>query len=289
MTVVLAALIGGASADAAPAPVVAATGDAACTSTQSVTNTTCRQRQVASAIDRTHPDSVWLLGDLQYPSGALSDFQDSFDKSYGAFRKIWRPVVGNHEYVTPGAGGYFDYFGRAAGSRSKGYYSFDIGKWHVVALNSNCTIVACDSGSEQFAWLKRDLSRHRNVCVAAMWHHPRFSSGAAHGSDASTMDLWRLLQARRAEIVLSGHEHNYEVFRRQSSRGTATSRGLRQFVVGTGGKSSYGFGAPLPNSLARHTGAHGFLKLRLLPRSYSWRFVDESGAVLERGATRCRS
>lgn len=285
----IAPLTASAAAQAAPAPVVAVAGDVACAPGEPATRTTCRQQQVADAIERSRPDSVWLLGDNQYPSGDLADFQGSFDKSYGIFRKIWRPVVGNHEYVTPGAAGYFDYFGRAAGPRAKGYYSFNLGRWHVVSLNSNCSIIACDSASAQYAWLKADLAKHRRTCVAAMWHHPRFSSGAAHGSDPATTDLWRLLQARRAELVLSGHEHDFEVFRRQTAAGTASSRGMTQFVVGTGGKSAYRFGKPLPNSLVRESGIHGFLKLRLLPRSYSWRFVGEDGAVLKRGAARCRA
>lgn len=286
---VVSALAGAAPSQAAKAPVVAAVGDIACPPSARATATSCRHDQVAEAIAKSNPDSVWLLGDIQYPSGALSDFQNSFDESFGRFRPIWRPVVGNHEYITPGAAGYFDYFGRSAGPRAKGYYSFNVGRWHVVSLNSNCAIVACDAGSAQAAWLRADLRKNRRMCTAAMWHHPLFSSGSEHGSDPVSKPLWQILQSRRAELVLTGHDHDFEAFRRQTVDGVASPKGLQQFVVGTGGKDSYEFGPKLPNTLARRTGAHGFLKLRLMPRKYSWRFVDEHETVLERGFGNCRT
>lgn len=284
-----AALASAGGANAAPAPVVAAVGDVACAPNAQQTASRCRQSAVAAAIAKTDPNSVWLLGDLQYASGALSDFQNSFDASFGRFRPIWRPVVGNHEYVTSGASGYFDYFGQAAGSRSRGYYSFDIGKWHVVALNSNCAIVACDARSAQARWLRNDLKRHPRMCTAAMWHHPLYSSGGEHGSNTISRPLWKILQSRRAEIVLSGHDHDFEAFRRQDQLGRPAPRtGMQQFVVGTGGKSAYAFGPPLANTLARRTDVYGFLKLRLMPKKYSWRFVAENGQTLESGSANCR-
>lgn len=282
------ALAGAASSHAAKAPVVAAVGDIACAPGARVTTASCRHQQVADAMAKSDPDSVWLLGDLQYPNGALADFQNSFDKVFARFRPIWRPAVGNHEYLTPGAAGYFDYFGKSAGPRAKGYYSFNIGRWHVVSLNSNCAIVACDAGSAQAAWLRADLRENRRMCTAAIWHHPLFSSGSEHGNDPVSKPLWRILESKRAEIVVTGHDHDFEVFRRQTSEGVASPKGIQQFVVGTGGKSSYEFGPRSPNTLARLTDVHGFLKLRLLPRKYSWRFVDEHGAVLDRGAGSCR-
>ncbi len=287
--VAAAALAGPGGASAAPAPVVAAVGDVACSPSEKQTASRCRQSAVADAIAKSDPDSVWLLGDLQYASGALADFQNSFDESFGRFRPIWRPVVGNHEYVTPGASGYFDYFGKAAGARSRGYYSFDVGKWHVVALNSNCALVACDSRSAQARWLRTDLRKHRRLCTAAMWHHPLYSSGSEHGSDPISRPLWKILQTHRAEIVLSGHDHDFEAFRRQDQLGRrAPGTGMQQFVVGTGGRSAYDFGPPLANTLARKTNVYGFLKLRLMPKQYRWQFVAESGQTLESGAANCR-
>lgn len=286
---VIAALGGASAAHAAPTPVAAVVGDVACPSTGRETASSCRQSRVADAIARSQPNSLWLLGDIQYPAGSLSDFQSSFEKSFGRFRDVWRPVVGNHEYYTPGAAGYFDFFGAAAGPRDRGYYSFNIGRWHVVALNSNCSIVACDAKSGQAAWLRRDLTRHSRMCTAAIWHHPLYSSGSEHGSDPDAKALWRILVARRAEIVLSGHDHDFEVFKRQDSEGGRDrARGLQQFVVGTGGRSAYPFGGKLPNTLERRTNVYGFLKLRLLPRKYSWRFVDEHSNVLDRGVGNCR-
>lgn len=285
---IVAAIAGVDTASASPAPVVAAVGDTACTASQRATATSCRQQQVADAIAKSDPNSVWLLGDLQYPNGSLADFQTSFDKSFGRFRAKWRPVVGNHEYNTPGAAGYFDYFGSAAGPRDRGYYSFNIGRWHVAVLNSNCEAVACDAKSAQAAWLKSDLKRNRRLCTAALWHHPRFSSGIEHGNNPETTSLWRILRQRHAELVLSGHEHDFEAFRRQDENGKRDRGGIQEFVVGTGGKSSYPFGPKLPNTLTRRTDVYGFLKLRLLPRKYSWRFVDEHGTVLDRGVGKCR-
>lgn len=288
LALVLAVLVAP-SASAAPAPVVAAVGDIACPASAPVTAIECRQWQVADAIATADPDSVWILGDIQYPNAALADFQSSFDKSFGRFRQIWRPSPGNHEYDTPGASGYFDYFGAAAGARDRGYYSFNVGRWHVVSLNSNCKIVACDAKSAQAEWLKQDLAKNGRECTAAIYHHPLYSSGAEHGSDPVARPLWRILQSRKAEIVVNGHEHDFEAFKRQDENGKADRKGgLQQFVVGTGGKSAYPFAAILPNTLARQTGDFGFLKLRLMPRKYSWRFIDENGAVLHRGVGNCR-
>jgi hypothetical protein len=284
----LAALAGANDAVATPAPVVAAVGDTACAATERTTPTTCHQQPVADAIARSNARSVWLLGDLQYPKGSLADFRASFDESFGRFRTKWRPVVGNHEYMTAGAAGYFDYFGAAAGPRDAGYYSFNIGRWHFAVLNSNCEIVSCDSGSAQAGRMRADLKKHRRLCTAALWHHPRYSSGAEHGSNPETAALWQILQRSRAELVLSGHEHDFEAFRRQNAAGVRDRKGIQQFVVGTGGKSSYPFGPKLPNTIVRRTNVYGFLKLRLLPGKYSWRFVDEHGGVRDHGSGHCR-
>lgn len=278
----------GAPASAAAPPKIAAVGDIACASGKPRTATACHQQDVADAIAKDDPDSLWLLGDNQYFSGSLGAYKSSFGPAFDRFSTIWRPIPGNHEYNTPGAAGYYDYFGTAAGPDRRGYYSFGVGRWHVVTLNSNCEFVGCGADSPQAKWLKADLRRHKNVCTAALWHHPRYSSGSEHGDDARSNALWRILQARRAEVVLSGHDHDFEVFRRQDPSGHADRTGLQQFVVGTGGMSSYAFGGIRPNSIVRRTNTFGFLSMTLRARSYAWSFIDENGRKLARGAARCR-
>lgn len=279
---------------AAPAPahgqgaLVAAVGDIACASLDLPTPSRCQQAAVARAVERSGARSVWLAGDIQYPDGALSDFSGSFGKSWRKLRPLMRPTPGNHEYNTPGAAGYFDYFGKDAGPARRGYYSFNVGRWHVVSLNSNCELVGCGADSAQARWLRADLARNRRICSAAIWHHPLFSSGAVHGGEPATAPLWRVLAAHRAELVVSGHDHDFEVFKRQSARARADRRrGIQQFVVGTGGTSMYGFGAKRPNSLVQLTGVFGFLALRLRAKSYSWRFLDTHRRALASGRARC--
>lgn len=274
------------SAAAAPST-VAALGDISCQPGKAPTASTCRQGSVAKQIARTRPDSVWLLGDLQYPHGVLADFQQSFQPALGRFRRVWRPTPGNHEYFTTDAAGYFDYFGNSAGPGRRGYYSFDVGRWHVVSLNSNCAMVGCDAQSAQAKWLKADLARRARRCTAAIWHHPLFSSGE-HGDNITMRPLWRILQAHKTEFVASGHDHDFEVFRRQDTTGRYSRDGIRQFVSGVGGKDTRPFAGRKPNSLLRRTNIFGFLSLRLGDRSYRWSLIDETGARRAGGGDRCR-
>jgi hypothetical protein len=287
----LVAIVAGFAVHGAPAagatPTIAAVGDVACAPGSRTTPVGCRERAVADAIARVDPDSLWLLGDIQYPYGSLEAFTRSFGPAFERFRSIWHPVPGNHEYLTPGAAGYFAFFGAAAGRADRGYQSFDVGRWHVVALNSNCEFVACDAASAQAKWLRADLRRHPQRCTAALWHHPRYSSSSGHGDDPRTSALWRILQAHRAEFVLSGHDHDFEAFARQDETSRADRTGLQQFVVGTGGFGAYGFRAARPNSIARRDGRFGFLSMTLRARSYSWRFIGEDGARLAAGSARC--
>lgn len=277
-----------ASASSRTVTTIAAVGDIACEPGRAVTDATCRQGQVADLVGRIDPRAVFLLGDIQYLSGAADAFQASFDPAWGRFRSIWRPVPGNHEYLTAGAAGYYGYFGSAAGSSARGYYSFDLAGWHFVALNSNCDFVPCGSDSEQLRWLRADLRRNHRRCVAALWHHPLFSSGS-HGGDVAVQPLWQELRAARAEFVLSGHDHHFEQFRRQDGSGTARAKtGLVQFVVGTGGKSVYAAGPPSKNSRTLVSGVFGALAIDLRRSGYRWRFIDESGAERATGRAGCR-
>jgi hypothetical protein len=232
----------------------------------------------ASVLDRLSGPVV-PLGDLAYEDGSAAEFADCYHPTWG--RHKWRtyPVVGGHEYRTPGAAPYFDYFGSAAGDRSRGYYSYNLGSWHVVALNTVCSeIGGCGAGSPQEQWLRRDLASNRATCVLALLHDPRFSSGSIHGSDDEFQALWQALYDHDADLVLSASEHHYERFARQTPEGEADpARGLHQIVVGTGGRSHYPFGTTQPNSELRHSGTFGVIRLTLHSRGYAWQFVPEAG------------
>jgi hypothetical protein len=253
-------------------PVVVAAGD--------VSVEGGHQRQTSDQVLRLDPDAVLLLGDNQYPKGGLRDYRRHYGPTWGRFKGRTRPVPGNHEYETAGATGYFAYFGRSAKPNGRSYYSFDLGGWHLIALNSN---VEHGRGSAQERWLRADLAATSKRCILAYWHHPRFSSGDHQGQWGSLDAFWNDLYQARADVVLSGHEHAYERFGRQTPWAKASPQGLRQFVVGTGGAALLGFGAPKPNSQRRLTGEHGVLELVLRPTNYQWRFVSESGVVLDRG------
>lgn len=268
-------------------PVLVAAGDIACAPGEQRTAATCRQADTAALIARIDPDAVAALGDLQYPLGSLADFERSFGRSWGRFKARMHPVPGNHEYGTPGAAGYFGYFGDRAGPARRGWYSYELGSWHVVALDANCGTVGCATGSPQQRWLRADLARHPRRCTLAYWHQPRFSSGL-HGSDAALAPLWRTLQDASADVVLSGHDHDYERFAPQAADGHADARrGVVQFVVGTGGASSYPILFARPNSRARAS-TFGVLKLTLGRGRYAWRFVGTPGERFhDAGEARC--
>lgn len=220
--------------------------------------------------------TVFTAGDNVYPAGSATDFTQCYDPSWGRHKARTRPSPGNHDYDTPGATGYFGYYGALAGSSGTGYYSYDIGGWHIVSLNSN---ISMSAGSAQEQWLRADLAASPKQCTIAYWHHPRFSSGTHHGSAASTQPLWQALYDAGAEIVISGHEHNYERFAPQTPTGlTDAATGIREFVVGTGGASHYEtFGTPLANSEVRDGTTWGVLKLTLDAGTYSWQFIHVAG------------
>ena len=182
--------------------------------------------------------TVFTLGDNVYDSGTAAEFATCYDPSWGRYRARTSPAPGNHDYVTANAAGYFGYFGAAAGDPSTGYYAYDLGGWRVVAINSNCAAVGgCQAGSAQERWLRADLAAHPAACTLAYWHHPRFNSGE-HGNSAEMQPIWQALYDAGAEVVLSGHDHHYERFAPQAPDGSSDpQRGIREFVVGTGGRS----------------------------------------------------
>jgi 3',5'-cyclic AMP phosphodiesterase CpdA len=274
----------------------------------------CQQAETAQLIESLNPDAVATPGDIQYQFGHLSEFLGSFDPTWGAFKAKIYPAPGNHEwYDSPTNGqGYFDYFngvgaptGRA-GDRGKGYYSVDLNRyWHLITLNSNCTSdnklivtpVPCNPGSAQEQWLQADLAAHPNQCIIAQWHHPLFTSGPnqAGPNDLATQSFWNDLYAAGATLVLNGHDHGYERFARQTNTGAPDHRhGIREFVVGTGGKSLFGPG-PLPaaNSELYDNTTFGVLLLTLHPHSYQWNFTREpvagNGTLTDQGSAPCNT
>jgi hypothetical protein len=253
------------------------------------TATECHQLGVSDAILAGGYAAVLPLGDVQYNSGTAAEFAGSYQPSWGRLKAITRPAVGNHEYGSPGAAPYFHYFGAAAGDPEKGYYSYDLGSWHLIALNSNCAqIDGCSDGSPQERWLLADLAAHPVRCTLAYWHHPRFSSG--QNGDAASMDtIWRDLNAAGVDVVLNGHDHDYERFAPQDADGQRNdATGIREFVVGTGGKNHMAFKAIEPNSEVHDTSSFGFLDLTLGDGGYSWRFVsDPPGGLSDSGTGTC--
>jgi hypothetical protein len=276
-------------------PVIVAAGDLVCGPGTS-SSTPCRHAATADLVAAIAPAAVLLLGDIQYESATLNDFNTYYQPTWGAHKPITWPAAGNHEYQTSGAAGYFDYFngigaqsGRA-GDRGKGYYSFDLGTWHLIALNSNCASVGgCGAGSPQEQWLRADLAAHSNTCTLAYWHHPRFSSGS-HGNNSSMQAIWQALYDAGADLVLAGHDHDYERFGPQTATGAADpTAGIRSFVVGVGGKEVRGFGTIRANSERRSSAALGVLKLTLRPTAYDWEFVPIPGhSLTDAGSAACQ-
>lgn len=219
--------------------------------------------------------TVFTLGDNAYSSGTRTDFQNCYEPTWGRHKSRTRPAPGNHDYASPGAAPYYDYFGANAGPAGLGYYSFELGAWHVISLNSN---VPADAASAQAAWLRADLATSSSTrCTLAYWHHPLFSSGP-NGNNDYMRELFRILYNAGADVLLSGHDHLYERFAPQDPEGRADpARGLRQFVVGTGGVPLYDFAVVKPNSEARLK-THGVIRLTLMGDRYQWEFLPVSGA-----------
>jgi acid phosphatase type 7 len=233
--------------------------------------------------------TVFTIGDNAYSSGTATQFKNCYDPTWGRHKARTKPSVGNHEYLTAGASGYFGYFGVAAGDPSKGYYSYNFGDWHIVSLNSMCEKVGgCGATSPMVTWLKQDLAANPRKCTLAYFHHPLFSSGD-HGNTPKMRPTWDALYAANADVVLNGHDHSYERFAPQNPSGKLdTARGIREFVVGTGGGSLRPFDDIQANSQVRNATTHGVLKLTLNPDSYAWKFVPVAGkSFTDSGSRSC--
>ena len=274
-------------------PTIAAAGDIACDPLSSNfnggagKNGACAQRAVSDLIYGQGFSAVLALGDNQYYCGGLSDFQQSYDLSWGRLLPITHPVVGNHEYVTSGgtgcdasggASGYFAYYGSRAGTAGQGYYSYDVGSWHLIALNSNCSNAGgCSPSSPQGKWLAADLAAHKTACTLAYWHIPLFSSGGRAATNSQS--FWTALYNAGADLILNGHDHIYERFAPQTPAAAADNvRGLREFIVGTGGANHTSLTpTTAANSELRNETTYGILKLTLHANSYDWQFVRAAG------------
>jgi hypothetical protein len=263
------------------ATVITAAGDIAAPDPSAATRATAR---MIRSID---PTVALTLGDNAYPDGARKDFASGYDPTWGSFLSKTRPTTGNHEYESSStAAGYFHYFGRRAPGR---YYSFDVGAWHVISLDSNCEMVhGCGAGSRQYGWLRHDLRTDRATCTLAYWHHPRWSSGTEIGDSPQVAPFMRLLYHARADVVLTGHEHNYERFAAQTPAGERKRAGIVEFVVGTGGRSLSPLGHAEDNSLVSEDSSFGVLRMTLHPSSYDFAFKSVMGSTFrDSGSRRC--
>ena len=239
--------------------------------------------ETGALIDRL-TGTLLPLGDLAYMHGNAANFRDCYDPAWGRHLDRTRPAPGNHEYETPGASSYFDYFGGLAGNRGQGYYAFTAGPWRVIALNSELPLVA---GSPQIQWLREELQNNRTTCTLAYWHRPLFSSGP-NDNNPDTRLLWTTLIEFGAEVVLNGHDHLYERFERQDAQGRPDPvDGIRQFTVGTGGAHLTPPRGVKPNSAVRSAASYGVLVLTLQPNSYSWDFVSVNNSFRDTGTGGC--
>jgi VCBS repeat-containing protein len=236
--------------------------------------------------------TVITLGDNVYPNGTAAEYADCYDPTWGRHKARTKPSAGNHEYDFPGATGYFNYFGAAAGDPAEGWYSYDVGDWHVIVLNSNCSEVGgCEASSPQGQWLQADLAANPSTCIAAYWHDPRFHtpSSGTPSPDGDYLDFWQALYDAGADVVLHGHRHVYERFAPQDPNGNPDPNGIREFIVGNGGKGLSSFGSSIaPNSEVRDDTTFGVLKLTLYPTSYDWELVPiPGGTFTDSGSGTC--
>ena len=268
--------VAGPTAAAAAAPVLLVTGDI----------DGCHEGEATAKLAAQLAAPIATVGDNAYPEGTASELDRCYAPTWGALKDRTHPVPGNHDYDVSKAEPYYEYFGAAAGDPTKGWYSYNVGTWHVVALNSNCDDVDC---AEQTRWLEADLTANPSACILAYWHHPRFTSGTS-GGDESMTDFWNVLYDHRASLVFNGHDHDYERFAPMNPAGRADpERGIREFVVGTGGAALGSIARVAPNSEVRNNRAYGLLELTLRPDGYDWRFLATDGDTFtDSGSDTCR-
>lgn len=267
-------------------PVLVGAGDiAACTQENDEKTAALLDKVVATGAEGGVETVVFTAGDNAYENGTLEEFEQCYGPSWGRHKERTRPATGNHEYATGNADGHFQYFGEAAGEPGAGYYSFDLGTWHIIVLDTgdHCQIVTCAVGSAQEEWLRADLAEHQAFCTLAIWHDPLFTSGPRAGSARFLVPFWRALYEHGAEVIVNGHEHNYERFAPQTGDGVLdTAHGIRQFVVGTGGNGHRSLDVPhAPHSEVADDTTYGVIQLTLHPTGYDWRFIPIAGATFQ--------
>jgi hypothetical protein len=289
----LAAVLAGCGAGTAEAPpsaksisVIAAGDIAQCNGLLARNKAWEGTARLVNALSTSAP--LLVLGDMAYENGTAAEFSECFAPSWGGFLARSYPTPGNHEYNTPGAAPYYDYYGARAGPERRGWYSVDLDGWHLISLNSN---VDMSAGSAQYRWLQADLEANKATpCTLAFWHQPRFGSSLGHVVDPNQADVWKLLYQYRTELILNGDEHIYERFGPLDGDGNRDAvRGMRQFTVGTGGADPYSFALKAdPNSERRIQGTYGVLTLNLLADRYEYAFVESSNQnALDLGSERC--
>jgi hypothetical protein len=245
-----------------------------------IANCSRTQDELTAQLLDNIPGTVFTAGDNAYIDGSYTEYLNCYDPTWGRHKSRTKPSPGNHDYLTSGAAGYFQYF-----SNIPSFYAYNLGSWRIYALNSEISVSAT---SAQVTWLQDDLATSPSQCVLAYWHKPRWSSGANHGDTTAMQTLWQVLYDAGAEVVVNGHEHNYERFAEMNASGASVSQGLREFVVGTGGAGLYPFGTPHPASQVRGNTAYGVLKLTLRPGSYDWEFVPVAGSTFtDSGSSSC--
>ena len=260
----------------------------ACPSTSPGTSS-CGQKYTGDLIRQINPVAVLGLGDYQYETGTLSNFANYYEPFWGSFKGITRAINGgSHDFY--GGGDYYKYFGAQAGPAPYASYSFDIGAWHIVAINSYCSDSVdggCGAGSKWYQWLKSDLDSHPNQCTLAYWHQPYWTSGSNHPPYSALRDYVQLMYDHGVDVALTAHNHQYERFAPQNPDGQRDdARGIQEFVVGTGGRSFYGFNStPAPNSLVRNGDTFGVLRLNLHPGSWDWKFMPIAGETFTDSGT----
>jgi hypothetical protein len=261
---------------------VVAAGDIACAPGEPVTTTTCQDAATARQTKAYNPRYAFVLGDEQYGSGSVAEFRGGYAKTWGPLLSISRPIPGNHEYRTANAAGYYSFF--AAKTRAPGYYAFNVGNWRVYALNSNCDKVNC---ATENTWLERDMAANPRKCSAVMMHHPLYSSGLEHGDSIEGRRFWTTALRHRADLVLAGHDHDYERFQRMNASGQPSSTGITSFVVGTGGKSLYHSRGLRAGSQVYDASRAGVLRLKLGTHRFGYKYTTIDGRTLDQGITYC--
>jgi acid phosphatase type 7 len=241
--------------------------------------------QTGALLDATD-GLILALGDLAYFQGSMANFRDCYDPAWGRHQDRTRPVPGNHEYESPGASSYYDYFGDLAGPRGLGYYAFTAGAWRIIALNSGPGGSFASAGSAQAQWLRTELETNKSACTLAYWHHPLFSSGPNGNQPTEAAEFWRILSAAGVDVVLNAHDHFYERFAPQDPDGRPSPNGIREFIVGTGGAHLYTAGTQKLNS-ERRGSAYGFLLLTLSATSYQWEFKSVGNTFSDTGTGTC--